>query len=248
VVAATLITLNVPGGVSRPSVRVQGRSVALESSSPTVGDVLRAAHQRPSSGAVRAVMSGRVLRPGANPARIAVNGRPASTRTLLHPGDDVRVTNGVDTTEPLVERPVTGPPPPLPAVESGLWRSGRPRVERTLIGEMSGEVVSQSVVEPERPPEPETDKVVALTFDDGPDPEWTPRVMEILRDEGVPATFCVVGSAARRFPALVRAQHDAGHVHCDHTVDHHRLSSRPRDHIAAQIGGAAELLTSIDGV
>ena len=242
------IGLNVPGDVYQRIVTVQGRTVAIGRSLRTVSDVLVASRQTFSSGAIRAVVSGRVLVPDNDPVRIAVNGQSASTATRVQPGDDVWVRNGVDTTEPVVERQVTGPPPRLPAVETTLWRPGRPQVERIRMGEISGEVVSQSVLEPERPPEPETDRVVALTFDDGPDPEWTPKVMEILGDEGVPATFCVVASAGRRFPDLVRAQHDAGHAHCDHTVDHRRLVPESHDQIVEQISGAADFLTSVDGV
>jgi peptidoglycan-N-acetylglucosamine deacetylase len=248
VIAGAFIALNVSGDVYQRVVSVQGRSVAIGRSLRTVSDVLAAARQPLATGAVRAAVSGRVLVPDNDPARIAVNGRSASTATLLRPGDDVWVTNGVDTREPVAERQVIGSLPPLPAVETTLWRTGRPEVEGIRIGEMSGEVVSRSVLEPERKPEPETEKVVALTFDDGPDPEWTPRVMEILRDEGVPATFCVLASAGLRFPELVRAQHDAGHTHCDHTVDHRRLAPRSHDQIVEQIGGGADFLTSVNGV
>ncbi len=248
VVAATFLALNVSADGYQRFVSVQGRPLGIGRSLRTVGDVLAAAHQPLPSGAVRAAVSGRVLIADADPARIAVNGRPASTLTPVRPGDHVWVTKGVDTPEPVVERRVVGPPPQLPAVQTSVWRPGKPRVDHVVIGDLSGEVVSQSVIEPELPPEPETEKVVALTFDDGPDPRWTPKVMEILRDEGVLATFCVVALPGRRFPDLVRAQHDAGHTHCDHTVDHRSLVPRPRDQVLAQVVGGADFLTEIDGV
>src|SRR3954452_2650577 len=46
---------------------------------------------------------------------------------------------------------------------------------------------------------------VSLTFDDGPDPRWTPRILTLLRKSKVKATFCLVGTRARAYPALVRA-------------------------------------------
>ncbi|MBV8951305.1 MAG: polysaccharide deacetylase family protein, partial [Actinobacteria bacterium] len=47
---------------------------------------------------------------------------------------------------------------------------------------------------------------VALTFDGGPDPRWTPQLLRLLRREGVPATFFVMGTNAARYPGLVRAE------------------------------------------
>jgi peptidoglycan/xylan/chitin deacetylase (PgdA/CDA1 family) len=59
-----------------------------------------------------------------------------------------------------------------------------------------------------------SDPVVALTFDDGPDDDVTPRVLEILRRENVPATFFLIGERARMYPSIaqdiVRAGHDVG--------------------------------------
>ncbi|HYH52238.1 MAG TPA: bifunctional polysaccharide deacetylase/glycosyltransferase family 2 protein [Acidimicrobiia bacterium] len=72
---------------------------------------------------------------------------------------------------------------------------------------------------------PLPDKTVALTFDDGPDPEWTPRVLEVLRRHGVRATFFVVGSAAARHPELVRAELVEGHEIGAHTFTHSDLGS-----------------------
>lgn len=48
-------------------------------------------------------------------------------------------------------------------------------------------------------------RVVALTFDDGPDPEITPRVLDLLRERGVRATFFLVGAKAERHPELCAA-------------------------------------------
>ncbi|MEU0040281.1 polysaccharide deacetylase family protein, partial [Streptomyces sp. NPDC006333] len=61
---------------------------------------------------------------------------------------------------------------------------------------------------------------VNITVDDGPDPVWTPRVLKVLREYGVKATFCMVGTQAQAHPDLVRAVVAAGHRLCDHTVSH----------------------------
>ncbi|HEV7648486.1 MAG TPA: polysaccharide deacetylase family protein [Actinophytocola sp.] len=61
---------------------------------------------------------------------------------------------------------------------------------------------------------------IALTFDDGPDPMWTPQVLDLLAQYQVTATFCLVGTNAQAYPDLVRQIADAGHALCDHTMHH----------------------------
>jgi len=90
---------------------------------------------------------------------------------------------------------------------------------------------------------------LALTFDDGPDPRWTPAVLDLLRRHRVTGTFCVVGQYVAAHPALVRRMADEGHALCDHTWTHDEaLTSRPTavvrtelrrtyDAVAAATGG-----------
>jgi cellulose synthase/poly-beta-1,6-N-acetylglucosamine synthase-like glycosyltransferase/peptidoglycan/xylan/chitin deacetylase (PgdA/CDA1 family)/spore germination protein YaaH len=66
---------------------------------------------------------------------------------------------------------------------------------------------------------------VALTFDDGPNPEWTPQILNVLEAEHVPAAFFMVGSQAIRYPALVRRVYNAGHEIGNHTWSHPDISS-----------------------
>lgn len=61
---------------------------------------------------------------------------------------------------------------------------------------------------------------VALTFDDGPDPVWTPEILRVLRKERVPATFFIVGDQAEHFPRLLRRIYDEGHLIGNHTFTH----------------------------
>ena len=76
----------------------------------------------------------------------------------------------------------------------------------------------------EGPPGPR----IALTFDDGPDPHWTPRIAALLRRERVPATFFVVGSEAARHPAIVRDLARDGFEIGNHTFTHSALAAGPR--------------------
>jgi peptidoglycan/xylan/chitin deacetylase (PgdA/CDA1 family) len=69
----------------------------------------------------------------------------------------------------------------------------------------------------------------ALTFDDGPDPIWTPRVLEALERAGARATFFVVAPLALEHPHIVSAVLEAGHeieFHCSEHIRHTRLSRR----------------------
>ena len=63
-------------------------------------------------------------------------------------------------------------------------------------------------------------KAVALTFDDGPDPAQTPRILKLLAQQHIHATFCLVGKNAQKHPELVRAIVAAGHTLCNHTWSH----------------------------
>lgn len=70
-------------------------------------------------------------------------------------------------------------------------------------------------------------RTVALTFDDGPDPTWTPAVLDVLRRHGARATFFVVGSRVNRHPDLVRRILAEGHEIGAHTFSHADLTAAP---------------------
>lgn len=72
---------------------------------------------------------------------------------------------------------------------------------------------------------------VHLTFDDGPDPVWTRRVLDALRRAETRATFFVVAPAARREPALISEMLDAGHRVELHCAEHVRHADRTREEI-----------------
>ena len=72
---------------------------------------------------------------------------------------------------------------------------------------------------------PEGARGVALTFDDGPHPQWTPRILDVLAKRGARATFFVVGRKAEAHPEVVQAILDAGHAVGLHSHEHDRLFS-----------------------
>ncbi|MDF3289559.1 polysaccharide deacetylase family protein [Streptomyces silvisoli] len=69
-------------------------------------------------------------------------------------------------------------------------------------------------------------KSVALTFDDGPDPKWTPQVLALLQQHHAKATFCEIGPNAQRYPYLTKQITEAGFRLCDHSVHHDEQQSK----------------------
>lgn len=82
---------------------------------------------------------------------------------------------------------------------------------------------------------PSQEKVVALTFDDGPDPAYTPRILAILKKSGVRATFFVVGENVDRYPDLARRELAEGHMLGNHTFSHPNLTQVPIDQARSEI-------------
>lgn len=70
---------------------------------------------------------------------------------------------------------------------------------------------------------PEASNALVLTFDDGPHPDYTPRILDILAAHQVPAVFFLAGKNVRRYPRIVRRIEDAGHETGCHTYSHANL-------------------------
>lgn len=70
---------------------------------------------------------------------------------------------------------------------------------------------------------PATERKIALTFDDGPDPRFTEQVLDILAEYNVPATFFVMGSRAIAYPEIVQRMIADGHIVGNHTYFHPNL-------------------------
>jgi peptidoglycan/xylan/chitin deacetylase (PgdA/CDA1 family) len=86
---------------------------------------------------------------------------------------------------------------------------------------------------------------IALTFDDGPDPEATPRLLRLLEERDVRATFFLIGERAARHPALVRAIAAAGHEVGNHTWRHRNAWLLPPAAAAREITEGARILGDI---
>jgi cellulose synthase/poly-beta-1,6-N-acetylglucosamine synthase-like glycosyltransferase/peptidoglycan/xylan/chitin deacetylase (PgdA/CDA1 family) len=97
-----------------------------------------------------------------------------------------------------------------------------------------------------RPPAP--GRRIALTFDDGPDPRWTPRIAAELERLGVPATFFVLGSKVVRHPDVVRDLHDDGFELGNHTFSHADVAGLPDWQLSFQLGLTENAVAGAAGV
>jgi peptidoglycan/xylan/chitin deacetylase (PgdA/CDA1 family) len=89
---------------------------------------------------------------------------------------------------------------------------------------------------------------VVLTFDDGPDPEWTPRVLKELERKNAVATFFVIGKKAEQHPELVREMVERGHTVGLHSYAHDRLFSlRSERRVRADLKRGMKVLEGITG-
>jgi peptidoglycan-N-acetylglucosamine deacetylase len=88
---------------------------------------------------------------------------------------------------------------------------------------------------------------VAITFDDGPDPRWTPKILDILKAANVKAAFFLVGVNAEQHPGLVRRIVDEGHEIGNHTYYHPNLALCWPEHVRLELNATQLLIESITG-
>jgi len=86
------------------------------------------------------------------------------------------------------------------------------------------------------------EKWIALTFDDGPKPDITPAMLALFKQEGVQATFFVLGEQVKQYPELAARVIAEGHEIGNHSMTHLNLSQQTKDMIAQEIEGAQQLL------
>jgi cellulose synthase/poly-beta-1,6-N-acetylglucosamine synthase-like glycosyltransferase/peptidoglycan/xylan/chitin deacetylase (PgdA/CDA1 family)/spore germination protein YaaH len=88
---------------------------------------------------------------------------------------------------------------------------------------------------------------VALTFDDGPDPEWTPQILDILKKANAKAAFFLVGVNAEKYPGLVRRIVNEGHEVGNHTYYHPNLALTWPEHVRLELNATQLLIEMITG-
>ncbi len=205
----------------------------------TVATALQVGQVVPRPGRLLSIVTQSVLDPALKPVQLLVDGLPAAPESPVLPGAIISVVEPPDEVEASVDGEEAIPAPPMPDVINGLWHPGQPGRVLTRKGALSGELVIRQEVQPAVPPAPVTEKLVALTFDDGPWPT-TPEVLRILREKDVKATFCVVTRLLKGDGlAVTKAALGEGHHVCNHTVDHEQaLPKKSQKVIDDEIIGA----------
>lgn len=94
---------------------------------------------------------------------------------------------------------------------------------------------------------PVNEKIVALTFDDGPSPIWTPKILEALKKAGVKATFFILGEHALRYPEIIKRIAGDGHEIGNHTYDHHVLIYYKMEELEREIKDTEKIIKDITG-
>lgn len=89
--------------------------------------------------------------------------------------------------------------------------------------------------------------LIALTFDDGPDPRWTPEILNILKRENVPATFFILGKNGQSYPDLVRRIVNDGHEIGNHSFTHPNLGEIPLPITELELNATQRLIESLVG-
>jgi peptidoglycan/xylan/chitin deacetylase (PgdA/CDA1 family) len=92
-----------------------------------------------------------------------------------------------------------------------------------------------------------SERVVALTFDDGPDPRYTPRILALLKIMGIRATFFQVGKQVEKYPEIAKAVAAEGHVIGNHTYSHMDLGSATLEQIQAEIENCEKAIVNATG-
>lgn len=88
-------------------------------------------------------------------------------------------------------------------------------------------------------------KKIALTFDDGPDPVWTPKILDILKQKNVKASFFIIGENGEAAPDLVRRMYDEGHDVGNHTFTHPNLGESPQELTEIELNATQRLFQAL---
>lgn len=223
----------------------------------SVAEVQRESLVKAQPGSLRSVNGTVIQVVGGNPISVTRNGAAVGREQRLYDGDEIRSFNGSDRVEPIV---VTQEPIQFETRIEGkgpvmrLAQPGSVGVREIKKGSVSGIKVEGRVVLPatdmvvKRTNPAPSEKLIALTFDDGPWPGQTDKILDILRQEGVHATFFMQGGRVKNAPALARRVADEGHLIGNHTLGHKQLTIQDPAEVTRQIVVGAQTIRSAAGV
>jgi peptidoglycan/xylan/chitin deacetylase (PgdA/CDA1 family) len=208
-------------------------------------------------------VSGNVIEAGKGEAFTAtVNGNQMSAQQAadvqIEGGESIEVSRGADITEEYDAEPMQTMPKLVIDGDSYimgyLYQWGRPGVTEKRTGKVSGEIASvvtqevQDCIVRERRPQPANDeKIVALTFDDGPS-KYTQQFLDILDKYEVKATFFNLGENIDQYPELAKKVVEKGHQLASHTYNHKQLNKLDAAEFIKQVDENAKRIEEVTGV
>ncbi|MFI0486894.1 polysaccharide deacetylase family protein [Actinomadura sp. 9N215] len=170
----------------------------------------------------------------------AAAGLTALAADGVRPSGDSRASAAATPRARPVIHPSPSPTPtptPTPTPRPAAWTPAKLTALETPVRELSQ-------LSPAPPP-----KSIALTIDDGPNPTWTPRMLDLLAEEEVHATFFIIGEQVKEFPKLTRRIADAGHQICNHTETHPiTIAGLSEKRVRKEIVDAHDRIADITGV
>ncbi|QXJ26669.1 polysaccharide deacetylase family protein [Actinomadura graeca] len=138
---------------------------------------------------------------------------------------------------PFIHPSPTPTPTPTPTPRPAPWTPAKLTASETPVRELTQ-------LSPAPPPDS-----IALTIDDGPSPLWTPRVLDLLAEERIQATFFIIGEQVEEFPKLTRRIADAGHQICNHTMTHPiTIAEMSKKKVRKEIVDAHDKIADVTGV
>ncbi len=226
-------------------VTVEGNAVRLPAGS-TVARAVELGVARPQPGVVHAVDGSVIATATGAPGAVLVNGSAAALTTRLHWRDKLATVAGAPTTETVLERNVEVP---YKTVKQGFGekkrvvRKGKNGLKVEQYGALSGMVVSaktvrkpvNKLVELTGGSAKSGEKVVALTFDDGPWNSQTTCVLDILDRYGIKATFFMLGTRVTADPKTAAKVAKRGHVLGNHSFSHPDLTKQSASAVRSQV-------------
>lgn len=192
------------------------------------------------------VDTGQVLDPkGGKPPRITVDGHALRKRERILRGGDIVLAKGADIVHKTAKRPVSIAEKTVLQGKGSLIsleHAGAAGTKLETVDTVTGKVLSS--VEATAPIDTvlqawqtsrAKQRVIALTFDDGPHPTYTQGIVAVLQQQKVPATFFELGTNIKRYPALTQACVNSGSLVGLHSWDHKDFTKLSVDQINKQI-------------
>ena len=238
------------------SVRIDGRRMSIARGS-TVGDLIARGVLDSRPGRLLSVRGAVLREQGGAPPLVWRNGRLVGAGEPVFDDDVLASAPGVDSVEARVA--LREPIPYKTRIQGTgpvmrLANPGSVGIRERVVGAISKTEVSkrtvlaaQDMIVRRTRPTPK-DKLIALTFDDGPWPGQTEKILGILKHEGIHATFFMLGVRIKAAPQLARQVAADGNLIGDHTLGHRLLTTQTAKEVKRQIVGGLTWIHRATGV